>query len=144
MTSKSHRYRPTPGPAADPTAVPAKPDRKEAEVKESDNERLVTSFGVLFAHVAWFFLGPLVLLMILFGIVNIGSGWATLLDAAFFLLVGIIICCRWIDQRSGQGTTGSGEPSNWDDFRRYALLAPVVAGVAWIAANVFGNHLLNR
>ena len=144
MTSKSHRRRPTPDSTADPSTVPTKSDREEAETKKADMERPVTSFGVLLVHVVWFFLGPLALLMILFGIVNSGSGWASVLDAVFFLLVVLIIGCRWIDQRSGQGTTGSGEPSTWDDFRRYALLAPIVAGVAWIAAHVLGNYYINQ
>ena len=144
MANKSRRNRPTPGFAADNTAVEKKTDGEETPVQKRDPEQLVTRFGVLFAHVVWFFLGPLTLLMILFGIVNVGSGWATVLDAVFFLLVVLIIGCRWIDQRSGQGTTDSGEPSTWDDFRRYALFAPIIAGVAWITANVLGNYCINQ
>jgi hypothetical protein len=103
----------------------------------------ITSFRVLFAHITWFFIGPLALFLTLLCIVNAGTGWVTILDAVFFVLVGLIVWCRWFDQRSGQGTTSSGEPSTWADFQRYVLLMPVVAGAAWIVANVIGNHLLS-
>jgi hypothetical protein len=59
----------------------------------------------------------------------------------FFVLVGLMACCRWLDQRSGQGTTINGA-FTLANFRRYAVLMPTVAGAAWIAANVIGNYFL--
>jgi hypothetical protein len=102
----------------------------------------VTSFKVLGAHFTWIFMGPLMLLLMLVNIVRLGTGWLTALDAAFFVMVTSMILCRWVDQRSGQGTKITGEPSKWEDFQRYARVLPLLAIGAWILANVLGNHLL--
>ena len=97
-------------------------------------------YGVT-AHVAWIFVGPFILLLLLINIVRLGTGWLTALDAAYFVVVAAMILCRWIDQRSGQAITTTGEPSTWADFRRYALLLPPLAIGAWILANAIGNHM---
>jgi len=103
---------------------------------------LVTSLFVLVTHLSWFIIGPLLLVLFLWGIVQAGSGWITSLDCAFFAVVVLMIVGRWLDQRSGQGTTSTGELSTWNDFRRYVAIVPVVAIVAWIVANVTGNHFM--
>jgi hypothetical protein len=139
MTTKYHQNKSKAESAAN-TAVQTKPKGTEAAAPTPTSAPVITGFGVLFAHVTWFFAGPLALLLTLFSIVNAGSGWATALDAVFFVVVGLMVWCRWFDQRSGQSTTGTGEPSTWADCRRYMLWMPVVAGVAWIIANVIGNH----
>jgi hypothetical protein len=122
-------------------AVQARP--KETEVPHAPNNApAITSFAVMIAHITWFFIGPMVLLLTLFSIVNAGTGWATVLDIVFFVLVGLTVWCRWFDQRSGQATNSYGEPATWADCRRYMLWLPVVAGVAWVVANVIGNHFM--
>lgn len=102
----------------------------------------ITTFSVLFARITWFFAGPVVLFLILMKIIGSGSGWLTVLDGVFWGLVGLMVWCRWIEQRSGAATTSLGQPATWKDFRRYALALPLVAMAAWIAANALGNHLL--
>jgi len=87
----------------------------------------------------WLFLGPLVLLLLLLGILQTGSGWFTGLDFAVLVVTGVMLLSRWAEQRSGQAVTVSGEPSTWSDFRRYAVLLPVVMAVAWVMANALGN-----
>lgn len=108
----------------------------------SNNAPAITSFAVMIAHITWLFIGPLVLVLTLFSIVKAGSGWGTVLDAVFFVLVGLTVWCRWFDQQSGQATNCYGEPATWANCRRYMLWLPVVAGVAWITANVMGNRLM--
>jgi len=68
----------------------------------------ITSVRVLSVHLIWLFIGPLALLLTLYGIASISSGWATKQDAVFFVLVGLMVWCRWLDQQSGQGTTITG------------------------------------
>jgi hypothetical protein len=101
-----------------------------------------TSLGIVGVHLLWLFIGPFALLLFLMNIARTGSGWLTGLDLGLLIVVILMLCARWIDQRSGQATTVYGEPSTWADFRRYALTLPVLAGVAWIVANVIGNHIL--
>ena len=139
MKHKSHRQPTVVTPTPEP--VVPRPSVDAGDKAESPREKkAVTSFGVLIAHVIWFFLGPLTLMLLLLGIINVGGGWASALDAVFFVVIALMILGRWIDQRSGQGTTGYGEPSTWDDFRRYAIGAPILGVAAWIVANVIGNH----
>jgi hypothetical protein len=138
-TRHQHQNKPNTNPAAN-TAVQVS---KDTDVAHTPNAApAITSLGVLFAHVTWFFVGPMALFLTLLCIVNVGTGWATVLDAMFFVLVGLTVWCRWFDQRSGQATNSYGESSTWADCRRYILWVPVVAGVAWIVANVIGNHFM--
>ena len=101
---------------------------------------VLTNATVLAAHVTWMLYGPFILFLILISIVRLGSGWLTALDIAYFVVVAAMIFCRWFDQRSGQACTTTGEPSTWEDFRRYALLLPPLAIGAWILSNLLGNH----
>lgn len=107
-----------------------------------ERDPTITRFSVLVARVTWFFVGPLALLLLLIGIVNVGSGWATALDVLFFCFVGLMVWCRWVEQRSGQATTVYGEPATPEHFRRYVrTLLPSAAG-AWLVANLLGNHIV--
>jgi hypothetical protein len=119
------------------------PGESSTHADALDKTVLVTSFTVLGAHATWYFVGPAVLVFLLAKIVQTGSGWLTALDVVFFLVLAIMLLARWVDQRSGQGTTGTGEPSTWEQFRRYVLVLPTLALAAWLIANVVGNHLLN-
>jgi hypothetical protein len=141
MTVKT-RHNQSPNTSAISAAERTKPKVAEVPAGGPGDEHAVTSVRVLFVHLIWLFIGPLALLLTLYGIAGTGNGWATTQDAVFFVLIGLMVWCRWLDQRSGQGTTINGEPSTWADFRRYALLTPAVAGAAWIVANVIGNHVL--
>jgi hypothetical protein len=113
---------------------------RQISPKPPANDRAVTSVKTLLVHLAWLVFGPIGLFVILYGIIDSGTGWFTLLDALFFLVVGLTIIARWADQKSGQGTLADGNPSTWDDFRRYAARLPLLSIAAWIAANLIGNH----
>jgi len=120
-------------------------DHPVPEHVEADHEAerpVVTRMTPLAARMLWFFFGPMVLMLTLWGILYQGSGWITVLDAIYLLAVVAMIGARWVEQHSGQAMTGTGEPSTWRDFRRYAYaLLPLTAG-AWFAANLVGNHLI--
>jgi hypothetical protein len=110
---------------------------------ENHKDQVVTtSIGIVGAHLLWMFVGPFALGVLLLIIVRSGSGWLTGPDLGLLIVVVLMLCARWIDQRSGQATTANGEPSTWADFRRYALTLPVLAGSAWVVANVIGSHFL--
>ena len=87
---------------------------------------------VLLGRLMWFLLGPLLLLFILYAIVTV-EGWFTTWDAAFGVVVALMVGGRWVEQRSGSATTATVE-----HFKRYVrVLLPLAAG-AWVAANVLG------
>jgi hypothetical protein len=141
MTTK-HRQNKLDAGSTVNTAAQMRAKDSDVPAQTPNTAPVITSLGVMIAHVAWFFIGPLALLLTLYSIVNAGTGWATVLDAVFFVLVGLTVWCRWFDQRSGQATNCYGEPATWVDCRRYMLWLPVVAGIAWIIANVIGNHFM--
>ncbi len=116
--------------------------RSEHSISSSPKVKPVTSLAVLGARLTWIFAGPVALLFAAYGIVNAGSGWLTLLDAAFFAIVLFMLLGRWTEQRSGCAMTVYGEPLPLRDYRLYMAALPVVAIAIWIAANVLGNHLL--
>ena len=130
------------GPPAN-SVKPAGSALSAAESPAASSERVVVNnSAVLGARITWFFVGPFILFLILINIVRAGTGWLTALDAAYFVVLAAMIFCRWYEQRSGQGTTTTGEPATWEDFRRYALVLPPLAIGAWILANAIGNHML--
>ena len=142
MTVKT-RHNQAPTTSAISAAERTKPKVAEVLAGGPGDEHAVTSVRVLLVHLIWLFIGPLALLLTLYRIAAISSGWATTQGAVFFVLVGLMVWCRWLDQRSGQGTTINGA-FTLANFRRYAVLMPAATGAAWIAANVIGNHFLTR
>jgi hypothetical protein len=142
MTANSRQNRPA---SARPPKMAQEEATRAAHVatKESQDRRVITTFGGLFLRAMWFFAGPAALLLTLYGIAHAGSGWATVLDAVFFVVVGLMVWCRWIEQQSGRGTTVYGGASTWADFRRYVKTFLPLAVLAWLAANLLGNHLFN-
>lgn len=102
----------------------------------------IDSVGVLIARLIWILVGPVVLMFMAYAIVTAGSGWTTAWDVAYVVVVGLMIGGRWIEQRSGAATTATGDRATMHHFRRYVVVLAAVAAVIWIAANVFGNHVL--
>ena len=100
------------------------------------------SFSVLVSRIFWMLIGPITLALLAFGIVRAGTGWLTGLDVAFFVVLGLIVGARAIEQRSGQGATAEGKPSTWEHVRRYYFRLIAVAAALWLVANLFGNHIL--
>lgn len=120
-----------------------RPSAAEAPPPRDADPPVVTKVTPLAARMVWFFFGPMVLMFTLWGIVSEGTGWLTVLDAVYLAIVVAMVGARWIEQRSGQAMTATGQRATWADFRRYAtVLVPVAVG-AWIAANAVGNHLLD-
>ncbi len=103
----------------------------------------VNSVGLLLARLMWMLGGPLLLLVLLYWTVSTGRGWLTLWDGMYWVVTAAMIACRWLEIRSGVALTATGEPATWVHFRRYAEVLLAVAAVAWVAANLVGNHLLH-
>ena len=106
------------------------------------NARPITSFSILLARLTWFLIGPLALLLLAVGIVQLGSGWLMAVDIAYFVVLGTMLVARWVEYRSGQGETASGEPMTAADLRGYLIGATALGLAVWVAANLVGNHWL--
>jgi hypothetical protein len=100
--------------------------------------------GVLFARLTWMLLGPLALCLLCLSIVTIGRGWLTGADVAFFAVLLAMLLGRWLEFRSGQAETATGEPMTKSELLRYLILAPALALGVWVVANLLGNHWPGR
>jgi len=118
----------------------------EPEVHERGPEQtvVVTRSWILLARVSWMILGPIALVVLCLAIVKSSAGWLTPLDAAYFAIFGLMIVCRWAEQKSGQATTATGEPATWSNFNRYVVALVPLAVVVWVLVNVVGNHIRPR
>lgn len=96
----------------------------------------------LLARLTWVLLGPVVLGLLTVGILSTGSGWLTVLDLAFMLVVALMLLGRWHEARSGSAMTLYGQPATPEQCRRYLRVLPAAALVLWLLANVLGNHVL--
>ncbi|MGD0652880.1 MAG: hypothetical protein ABSA16_00920 [Thermoguttaceae bacterium] len=109
----------------------------------NDNKRLaeehsVTSLKILALHLTWFILGPVALFVSILSIVSAGTNWLSVRDIVFYGVVALMIFARWVDQKSGQGTTSEGKPSTWKDFQQYVVILSAFAVGAWLMAKAFG------
>jgi hypothetical protein len=89
-------------------------------------------------------LGPLILAILAFIIVRNGNGWFTLADFTFLAALSALLLGRWVEFRGGNPQTSTGEPATLAHLRRYALGVILLGLGGWIAANLLGNHWLNR
>ena len=103
----------------------------------STSTPLIPVLGRLF----WLMAGPLGLVLTLYFIVTSGTGWTTLADLIYFLLLGGMVLGRWLEFRGGNPRDSLGEPVTAADLRRYALKVALVGPAVWVAANVLGNHV---
>ena len=102
----------------------------------------MTSPAALVGRIFWMMAGPILLVILGLMIAQQDTGWLTMLDIAFFLVLGGMLLGRWVEYRAGGAMTGMGEPATLDDVRRYVLAASLLGVGGWIVANLVGNHLL--
>jgi hypothetical protein len=101
-----------------------------------------SSGSVGLARAFWFFLGPMTLGVLAYGMVSAGSGWVTWLDAAFLGVAVLMLLARRHELKSGEGADGFGQPATLADFPKYAMWAVPAALGVWVAANTLGNHVI--
>jgi hypothetical protein len=124
------------------TDGPAQPPSSTSDCQRATEGRtVVTSFVAVGAHLFWIFAGPAVLALLLIAIALRRTAEFSAVDIAYFLVAGAVLACRWIDQRTGQATTGTGELATWADFRRYAVRLPPASLGIWILVKLVAGFL---
>ena len=112
------------------------------EPEKQADSKPISSLGVLGARLTWVILGPMALLGLTWGIASRRAGWLTGLDAAFGIVLALMLLGRWVEHRSGTGTTLTGEFATPEQFKRYMAYLPPLAVVAWIVAHIVGTYVL--
>jgi hypothetical protein len=103
-----------------------------------------TSFLGIVARLFWMMIGPAVLAVLAYNIVNIGSGWLTPVDYGYLAILAAVGLARWFEFHCGNPQTAQGEPATPEHLRRYLLGLFGVGLLIWIVANVVGNYLLSH
>lgn len=103
----------------------------------------VSDLRVMAARIFWFILGPAILILLTLKIVETGSGWATIHDGLFFLVLALMVFGRWYELRSGQGQDASGNPATLEAFRPFLSRMLPMGLALWCVANILGNHVLS-
>jgi hypothetical protein len=88
--------------------------------------------------------GPLTLVMTTYSIVTSGTGWTTVADFLFFVILGGIVLGRWLEFRGGSPDTQTGEPATAADLRRYIVTIVTAGPAVWVVANVLRNYIVHR
>jgi hypothetical protein len=104
----------------------------------------MTSSAALFGRLFWMIAGPIGLAVLALRIAQEGTGWFTVTDLVFFIILAGMLLGRWVEFRSGSARTGMGEPATSDDLHRYLMTASLAGLGLWALANLAGNHLLAR
>ena len=92
-----------------------------------------------FARLYWMFLGPMLLLLVAFSLVN-GGGWFSPKSLTFLGLLAFLLFCRWAEFHAGDARTAEGEPATPAHLRRYVLVGMLIGAAIWVAANLTGAY----
>ena len=86
-------------------------------------------------RIFWMAAGNIVLLLAAWLISQHRGGFWSGSDVLFWAVVLGLVLARFVDVRFLEGDTTTGERATMADFRRYALLVPLVAFVLWGVAH---------
>lgn len=103
-----------------------------------------TSLPVVFGRLFWMMAGPVLLLLTLYSIVTSGTGWWTIADLLYFVILWGMLLGKWVEFHGGNPQTTTGEPATKADLRRYVLITTILVSALWVLANLIGNHLLGN
>jgi hypothetical protein len=90
----------------------------------------------------WLGFGPIFALLSLVSVAGNSAGWLTLIDAVYFVLLGLLPLSRWLEFCQGKAETPAGKPATWADLRNYFLIVSVGGTVAWMIAKLICNYLI--
>jgi hypothetical protein len=103
------------------------------------NQEITSLLGIL-GRVIWIMLGPLLLVLMTFLIIETGNGWLTAADFAFLSILAGMMLGRWLEFHAGNPQTAEGEPATARDLRRYLIGTTIIGLGVWAIANVIGNY----
>ena len=103
-----------------------------------------TPLDIVSGRLFWMMVGPLALVLTTYFIVTSGTGWTTMADFLFFIILGGMILGKWLEFRGGSPETQTGERTTAADFHRYILMVVAAGPAVWVVANILGNYVLHR
>ena len=107
----------------------------DRRIPESAQPQYDSAVGCL-PRIFWMFIGNVALFMAA-AAVYASAGWS-IADVVYWLIVGLLICARYIDIVRFKGKTTDGEPATTTHLKRYALMVLLVGAALWAAARALG------
>lgn len=98
------------------------------------------SFADVIGRLAWIFVGPLTLMLLLMTFATHPRDWFSGMTFIYFAVLLIMIWGRWREHRAGSPKTVYGDPAKPEHFRQYLLVIVPLALAAWVLANVVGHR----
>lgn len=81
----------------------------------------------------WMVIGNLLLVLAVIAVAQAPSDKLVFGDILFWVVVALMVGCRWADVRLFQGTRADGTPASPSDLRRYILILAAGGGLLWLA-----------
>lgn len=100
-----------------------------------DYETSQSGIGCL-TRLAWMGGGPIALAYLTVFIAQRDDWSPSVLDAAFLIVVALMVALRWFDIHSLRGQTVEGTPATARDWKHYCLGLIAIALALWILAKV--------
>ncbi|TFH40572.1 MAG: hypothetical protein E4H01_16360 [Lysobacterales bacterium] len=114
---------------------PAAPYAQAPAGKLSSDPAAQSGLGILL-RLTWLMFGNVLLMALAIAIAERQSaGFLTVVDAAFWTLVGGLALARYVDITRMKGQTASGEPATIGHWRRYLVTLLPLSVVVWGAAH---------
>ncbi len=108
------------------------------EVKKDINKtsgRQESGLGMLF-RIFWFFLGNLILIILLVWILETVDKSIGLKDLFYFITVFLLLAVRYFDITFLNGLTAKGDPASISHWYRYAIALTAIAALLWVIVHV--------
>ena len=102
--------------------------------KRDEPSHQVSGTGCL-VRLGWMMFGNAALAICIGTIASCKGVSLSAVDAAFWLIVPILVWLRYIDITRMNGQTAAGQPATMSHWRRYAVLLPALSLIAWVAAH---------
>jgi hypothetical protein len=102
----------------------------QAREKSMHTPQSTPAIAVL-GRLGWMLFGPFVLFLTGYALFTRHGGTFGALDACYFGGLALMLWGRWVENRSGFGTSATGEPLTDVELRRYMLVAAVIVLAVW-------------
>ena len=96
---------------------------------------------LLLTRMYWMGFGPIFALLSLIGVAGNSTGWLTVIDSVYFVLLALLPFSRWLEFRLGKAETSAGKPATGTDLRNYLVVIAVGGLLAWAIAKLVGYLL---
>lgn len=109
---------------------------KNVPALDSSEKERETSGLMLLGRLIWALFGPVILVSLWIPMAG-QPIWLGTWEMAYFLNTALMVWGRYVEQKSGQGTTVHNEPSTWEHYRAYVGKLVLLTIGAWLIIKAY-------